>query len=63
MLLFEVGTRHLLDYLYRQRRDQAMCGADLSDLEEEDYSRKKSNESSPSANGVSREKASIRPER
>jgi len=57
MLLFEVGTRHLLDYLYRQRRDQAMCGADLSDLEEERESRKKSTESSPAAKGVPREKS------
>jgi hypothetical protein len=57
MLLFEGSSRHLLDYLYRQRRDQAMCGADLSDLEEEDYSRKKSNESSHTVKGTSRDKS------
>jgi|GEM_PF-1359991 hypothetical protein len=35
-----------------------MCGADLSDLEEEEReSRKKSTESSPAAKGVPREKS------
>ena len=34
-----------------------MCGADLSDLEEERDSRKKNAELSPEAKGISREKS------